>query len=79
MGGNMEDKSSSRFDLSSKFWRTVLVIVAALLVFAGPTYVPYLLANHLKVNYAASVILGLVLFLVGLALIWYLVRKKVIM
>ena len=78
MSGNMADKSSGRLDLSSKFWRTVLVIAAALLVFAGPTYVPYLLANHLKVNYVASVILGLVLFLAGLVLIWYLARKKVI-
>jgi uncharacterized membrane-anchored protein len=79
MSGNVEDKSSGWFDLSSKFWRTVLVIAAALLVFAGPTYVPYLLANHLNVNYAASVILGLILFLVGLGLVWYLARKKVIM
>jgi hypothetical protein len=73
-----EGKSSVGFDVSSKFWRTFLVIVAVLLIFAGPTYVPYMLMDILKVNYAASIISGLALLIIGFALMWYLVRKKII-
>jgi uncharacterized membrane protein HdeD (DUF308 family) len=71
-------KNNEGFDLSSKFWRTFLVIAAAFLIFVGPTYVPYVLVDVLKVNYAASIVLGLALLIVGLALMWYLIRKKVI-
>jgi hypothetical protein len=75
---NSEDKSVGGFDLNSKFMRVFLVIVAALLVFAGPTYVPYVLADILKVNQAASVVFGFVLLAMGLALMLYLIRKKII-
>jgi uncharacterized membrane protein HdeD (DUF308 family) len=78
MNTNNEDKSVGGFDLSSKFWRILLVIGAVLLIFAGPTYVPYLLANLLKVDYAISVVFGLVLLIIGLVLMWYLIRKKII-
>jgi len=78
MNRNKEDKSSGGFDLSSQFWRTFLVIVATLLIFAGPTYVPYLLVDIVKVNYAASIVTGLALLIVGLVLMWCLIRKKII-
>jgi hypothetical protein len=78
MSKSIEGKSLGGIDLSSKFWRTFLVIVAAFLIFVGPTYVPYVLADLLKVNYAASIVLGLALLIVGLALMWYLIRKKII-
>lgn len=65
-------------DLDSKFWRTSLLILAVLLVFAGPTYVPYVLNGLLNVNYVASVVVGLVLLVIGLVLVYFLVRKKVI-
>jgi hypothetical protein len=78
MNKNNEDKTSGGFDLTSKFWRTVLMIVAALLIFAGPTYVPYLLLDFLKVNYVASMVSGFVLLIIGLVLMWYLIRKKII-
>ena len=78
MDKNNEGKNAVGFDLSSKFWRIFLVIVAALLIFAGPTYVPYLLVDILKVNFAASIISGLVLLMIGLMLMWYLIRKKII-
>jgi cytochrome c biogenesis protein CcdA len=64
--------------LNSKFMRVFLVIVAALLVFAGPTYVPYVLADILNVNQAASVVFGFVMLAMGLALMLYLIRKKII-
>jgi uncharacterized membrane protein HdeD (DUF308 family) len=79
MNRNNRGKGSGGFDLSSKFWRTFLVIVATLLIFAGPTYVPYVLVDIFKVNYATSMVSGIVLLIVGLVLMWYLIRKKIIM
>ena len=64
-------------DLNSKFWRTFLTLIAVVLIFAGPTYVTYAL-NALNIAYLASVIVGIVLFAVGLVLLFYLIRKKVI-
>ena len=78
MNKNKEDKSFGGFGVSSKFWRIFLVIVAALLIFAGPAYVPYLLVDILKVNYVASIVSGVVLLIIGLVLMWFLVRKKII-
>jgi uncharacterized membrane protein HdeD (DUF308 family) len=71
-------ESSGMFDMNSKFWRTTLLIVAVLLIFAGPTYVPYVMTDILDVSYVASVFVGLVLLIVGLLLLWFLVRKKAI-
>jgi len=78
MNKDSEGKSSGGFGASSKFWRIFLVIVAVLLIFAGPTYVPYLLVDLLKVNYVVSIVSGLALLIVGLVLMWYLIRKRVI-
>ena len=78
MKTNSGEKNAGMFDLSSKFMKVFLVILAALLVFAGPTYVPYVLADLLKVNYVAAIVLGFVLLAMGLALMWYLIRKKII-
>jgi len=65
-------------DLESKFWRTTLLIVSVLLIFAGPTYVPYVLNSILNLNYVASIVTGIVLLTVGLLMMWYLIRKKII-
>ena len=64
--------------LDSKFNRIAMTIVAVFLIFVGPTYVPYLMSDTLKIDYAASVLVGAVLFIVGLALLVFLIRKKVI-
>jgi hypothetical protein len=73
-----KNRKSAKFDLNSKTWRTLLVVLAAFLTFAGPTYVVYVLLEILEVGYAVSMVSGLVLLLAGLTLIWYLVKKKVI-
>jgi len=73
-----ESNNVGRFDVSSKFWRIFLVVVAVFLIFAGPTYVSYLLYIILNVNYIASVVSGFVLFIIGLLLMLFLVRKKII-
>jgi hypothetical protein len=73
-----ENSTVDRFNIDSKFMRVLLILVSVFLVFAGPTYVSYLLANVLKVNYVASVVSGFALLIVGLFLMWFLIRKKVI-
>ncbi|MEM2953672.1 MAG: hypothetical protein QXU21_05295 [Candidatus Bathyarchaeia archaeon] len=71
-------EKSLKLDLTSKFWRTSLTLLAALLTFAGPTYVVLVLFNVLEINYAVSMVTGFVLFVAGLALMWYLIKKKII-
>ena len=75
---NDESDNVGRFDVSSKFLRVLLVIVAVVLIIAGPTYVSYLLFDVLKVNYVASIVSGFALFIAGLLLMWFLIRKKII-
>jgi hypothetical protein len=62
----------------SKFVKVTMTIIAVFLIFIGPTYIPYLLSDVLKVDYIASIAIGAVLFIVGLVLLIYLIRKKVI-
>ena len=61
----------------SKFWRSTLVIVSMLLIFAGPTYVPYAM-TELKINYFVSISVGFVLFMIGILFMLFLARKKII-
>ncbi|MGQ9623874.1 MAG: hypothetical protein ACUVUF_04655 [Candidatus Bathycorpusculaceae bacterium] len=72
-----KNKKSAKLDSNSKTWRTFLVVSAAFLTFAGPTYVVYVLLNIFEIGYAASMLSGLVLLLAGLMLIWYLTKKKI--
>jgi len=62
----------------SKFMKVAMTMVAVFLIFIGPTYIPFLLSDVLKVDYVASIGLGAVLFIVGLMVLVYLIRKKVI-
>jgi hypothetical protein len=62
----------------SKFWRITLVVLSMLLIFAGPTYGFYVMANVLKIEYFTSLGAGLVLFIVGMVLMLFLIRKKLI-
>ena len=64
--------------LESKFWRTILVVVAALLIFVGPTYMVHVLILNLGVDYWASMVTGIVVFIVGIAFLWYLFRKEIV-
>lgn len=56
---------------------TLLIVLTALLLFAGPTYVIFILVNILGVNYFVSLVFGFGLFLIGLALLFRLLREKV--
>ncbi len=61
----------------SKFTRIVLTLVAVVLIFAGPTYVPWLFISA-GVPDVGAIVIGFVLFILGLGLLIYLIRKKVI-
>lgn len=61
----------------SKFGRISLVVISVLLIFAGPTYVPYAM-TELKINYVASIGAGFVLFIIGILFMLFLIRKKII-
>lgn len=71
-------KISVRLDFSSKFWKTLLTVLSAFLTFAGPTYVVYVLVRVGQINYFVSMTSGIVLFLAGLVLIWYLIKNETI-
>jgi hypothetical protein len=43
----------------------------------GPTYIPYLLASA-GLGDVVAIVLGFVLFVVGLGMLIYLIRKKII-
>jgi hypothetical protein len=73
-----ENESTGMLNMESKFWRTTLLLVSVVLIFAGPTYVPYVMSDIAHIDYIASVVVGVVLLAVGLVLMWFLVRKKVI-
>jgi hypothetical protein len=75
---NDENDNISMFDVNSKFMRVFLILLSVFLIFVGPTYISYVLFDALKVNYVASVVSGFVLFIVGLALMLFLIRKKII-
>jgi FtsH-binding integral membrane protein len=73
-----EDNENVEVSGMSKFMRITLTIIAALLIFVGPTYIPYLLSETLGVNYVISIVVGLVLFIVGLVMLFWLIRKKIV-
>ena len=64
--------------IDSKFMKVALTVVAVFLIFVGPTYIPYLLSDILKVDYIVSITVGAVLFIAGLLMLVYLIKKKVI-
>ncbi len=62
----------------SKFNKIALTIFTALLIFAGPTYVPYLLFDTLGLDYILAISIGGILFIVGLIMLIWLIRKRVV-
>jgi len=73
----MENENLKVTGIYSKFWRVTLVIFSMLLIFIGPTYIPLLLTK-VKVGYISSISIGFVLFIAGLGLMMFLIRKKLI-
>jgi hypothetical protein len=63
--------------LESRYWKVVFTIIAAVLTFGSP-YLVYVMIHALDMGWFISIGSGGVLFMVGLVLIWYLIKKKVI-
>jgi hypothetical protein len=72
-----ETEENMNIGTYSKFTRISLVIVSMLLIFVGPTYVPYAM-DKVNVNGFVTAGVGAVLFIVGIAFMLYLVKKKII-
>ncbi len=73
-----ETKENMNVDVTySKFTRIAFIIISMVLIFAGPTYVPYLMTK-VNIDYVVSTGVGAVLFIAGLAFMMYLVKKKII-
>jgi hypothetical protein len=66
--------------LESRQWKVILTVIAALLTFGSPylAYVMTRVTRALDMSWFISIGSGGVLFVVGLGLIWYLIREKVI-
>jgi hypothetical protein len=73
----MEDDENIEVSEMSRFNRITLTLITAVLIFAGPTYIPYLLSETIGVDYILSITVGAILFIAGLAMLVYLIRKKV--
>ncbi len=73
-----ENRTDVKVKSMSKFNKIALTIVAALLIFVGPTYVPSLLTDTLKLDYVISIVIGAVLFVLGILLLVYLIRRRVV-
>ncbi|MGW8289293.1 MAG: hypothetical protein ACWGNP_03375 [Candidatus Bathyarchaeia archaeon] len=74
----VENGENIGFGMESKFMRVLLIIVTVLLLFAGPTYIPYVLSSVLNLSSVVSMIAGFTLFIVGLLLMLFLVKKKIV-
>jgi hypothetical protein len=61
----------------SKYVKMLLVILMALLLFGGP-YMVYLVNDILKMRFIYAAIGGAVSVVLGLVLMWYLIRVKII-
>ncbi len=72
------DENENVSGIYSKFWRITLVILAMLLIFVGPTYVPYIMVHILKIHYLVSIGTGVILFILGMASMLFLIRKRLI-
>jgi hypothetical protein len=73
-----DNKNMQISGIDSKFVKVALTIVSVFLIFVGPTYIPYMLSDVLKIDYIASIGVGALLFIFGIVVLIYLIRKKVI-
>jgi hypothetical protein len=59
-----------------RFVRAVLMLLAAVLAFGGPTYLFYILNRKLHFPHLISLLLGLASFTVGIILFVYLLKGE---
>ena len=78
MVNTSEETSIKSNGSNSKFITILLILTTVFLIFAGPTYVSYLLSEILNLNYIVATTVGFSLFLFGLFLLYYLFKNKTI-
>jgi hypothetical protein len=73
-----QEKQQTRSGMfESRYRKVIFTVIAAFLTFGSP-YLVYLMIHALKMGWFVSIGSGGVLFVIGLVLIWYLIKKKVI-
>lgn len=72
-----ETKETKTGMMSSKYWKLLLVILAGLFTFGAP-YVTFIASSFLKRGVFFSFAGGFLSLIIGLVLIWYLIKSKVI-
>jgi len=70
-------QEESRAISDSKLLKVLLIVVAAFCTFGGP-YLVYVLTAALDLSFFVAFAAGLALFIVGIVLVLYLIRAKVI-
>jgi hypothetical protein len=60
-----------------KFWNAILVVLMAVCIYSGP-YAVFMLYRVLKHGLLFSTVSGVGLFAIGMVLLGYLIKKKVI-
>ena len=64
----------SRHERRTRVWKAILILLAAFLIFAGPSYVVYLI-QKIGVSSPYSTAFGFVLLILGIAIIYRLVKS----
>ena len=73
-----ENETEIEVSGESKFTPIMLTIMSVLLIFVGPTYIPYLVADVAHAGNVAADVIGFVLFIAGIGLLVYVLRKKIV-
>jgi uncharacterized membrane protein HdeD (DUF308 family) len=73
-----ENETEMEVSGESKFTPIILTIMSVLLIFVGPTYIPYLVADIAHAGNVVADVIGFVLFIAGIGLLVYVLRKKIV-
>jgi hypothetical protein len=76
----MTEINETQVDVSgqSKIAKVSLLIISVLLIFIGPTYIPYLIGNIAHAGAVAADVVGFLLFFAGIGMLVYVLRKKIV-
>ncbi len=72
-----EKTTANKGFTSSKYVKMLLVILMGFLLFGGP-YLVYVINNLLEMRFLYAAIAGASSVVLGLVLMWYLIRAKII-
>ena len=64
----------SRHERKTRVWKAILILLAAFLMFAGPSYVVYLV-REIGVSPLYSFVFGFVLLILGIAITYRLIKS----